>query len=153
MDKIKNILIIAALVVVVIVGIVFIYNSGSSDGLAAALTYSAALNKQEVYNLTKAIIDDIGVSGSLSWDPGAVSSSTIATTSITVSGVALGDLVIASFDSATSTDAWKISGKVSAANTVLVIFESVYDNDLASLNITTSTVRVRVASSTRQSTL
>jgi len=117
--------------------------------IGSALTYSSGLSRIETFNQFADIIRDIkGSTYSGSWDPGAVASTTVATTSVTVSGAALGDYVQVSFDSATSTDAWKISGKVSAANTVMVLMESAYNNGLASLNLATSTLRIRVASST-----
>ena len=128
------------------------FDAYSTSNLGSALTQSAALSRTETFNFLDDVVDDLGASASLVWDPGAITSSTIATTSVTVNGAALGDIVIASLDSGTSTDAWDFSGKVSAANTVLVILQAANDNELASLNLTTTTIRVRVSSSTLQST-
>lgn len=72
------------------------------------------------------------------WNPAGVSSTVMATTSVTITGAALGDIAVASFDSATSTDQWNIHGIVSAADTVMVSLEK---QTVGALDLSTSTAR------------
>ena len=124
----------------------------SGGDLGSALTYSAALSRAETFNYLKGISQDIGVGASATWNPGSMSTSTpLATTTVTVTGAALGDFVVVDFNSATSSERWSISGKVSAANTVLVVMEladAAASDTVTALDISTSTLYVRVASST-----
>lgn len=77
---------------------------------------------------------------STSWNPGAVTSTTTATTSLTLTA-SLGDQVIVSF--ATSTQELALRADVNAANTILVnLFQP--DADAASVNLATSTVKACV---------
>lgn len=81
------------------------------------------------------------------WDPPAFSSTTVASTSIALAGVALGDVVIASFDSATSTVQWYATANIGPAGSstaYLVAVPSTISADAynTALNITTSTLRV-----------
>jgi hypothetical protein len=77
----------------------------------------------------------------LTWNPAAFSSSTQATTTITLTGAALGDIVLSSFDSATSTELWYSRGKVTSANTVTAgLFPA--NSAVVSTNLSTSTLRV-----------
>lgn len=127
--------------------------TNQDDSLGSALTYSGATGRIELYNYLNGIAQDLnaiasstgqGLRATASWDPGAISSTTQATTTLTVTGAALGDFVVASFDSATSTDAWVFSGKVSAADTVMVTLFVPDGGDGASLNLTTSTIYAKV---------
>ena len=60
-----------------------------------------------------------GFEGSATYDPPSLAAGASATTAVTVTGAAVGDVVLASHDSIT-TGGWLISGSVSAANTVRV---------------------------------
>lgn len=80
----------------------------------------------------------------LSWDPAAISSSTSASTTMTLAGVALGDIVTASFGSASSTADWFATGNVAGAGTSTIILQSVPGSATfnAGLDHVTSTARV-----------
>lgn len=78
------------------------------------------------------------------WDPSSISSSTVASTSVAITGVAVGDIMLASFNSATSTDDWYMTANVrntgsSTAYIVPAIGSAAYINGL---NLSTSTLRV-----------
>lgn len=75
------------------------------------------------------------------FNPDAISSTTPALTSVTLTGAALGDTVMVSFASATSSELWFVSGKVTAANTITAgLYPS--NSTVTSTDITTSTLRV-----------
>ena len=128
------------------------FNAGKDVG--STLTYSAALSRIETYNYLADISSDLediasstghGLYATASYNPPplAIASSTYASTTITVTGAAVGDFAIASFGSVTSTDQWALSAKVSAADTVSVTFAYVASST-ASLDLTGETLRVRV---------
>ena len=74
------------------------------------------------------------------WDPDSVSSSTApATLDISNTGASLGDPVIASFDSATSTSQWMVYGKVTGSGTSTISLEGVSG---AAVDLSTSTAKV-----------
>jgi len=160
-DNLLNIGSVVAIVALIAMAAVAIFNENvrievreqqTGETLGSALTYSAAMSKMEVFNFLKGISQDIGVGASASWNPSLMSTSTpLATMTVTVPGAAVGDLVLVSFDSVTSTERWSITGKVSAANTVMVTMEladAAASDSVADLDLDTSTVYVRVASST-----
>ncbi len=86
------------------------------------------------------------ICGSKTWNPDSIASSTdglpgITTTTVAVSGATLGDVVLASFDSATSTEVWTISGKMTSSATATVTMVSY---QTAALDLSTSTVKACV---------
>ena len=73
------------------------------------------------------------------WNPDSVTSTLPATLDIANAGAAIGDVVLASFDSATTTDLWRVDGVVTGAGTTTIRF---FGNAPASLNLTEATARV-----------
>lgn len=82
-----------------------------------------------------------GMSGSTTWDPGAVTTTVVATT-VTVPGAQLGDFAFASMSSMTDADADDLimSAVVSSANTVTVSLLG----DATAANLASGTLRVKV---------
>lgn len=72
-----------------------------------------------------------------SWNPGTVTSTGTATTSVTIQGVSLGDIVIPSF--AQATNGAKLQANVNAANTVYV---RLVNDTGAELALTTAELKV-----------
>lgn len=85
-------------------------------------------------------------STAVTYNPTSFSSSTIASTTVAVTGAVLGDTVLASFDSATSTEQWYGTGRVISAGNVVVNLIAVPGSTAwnAGLDISTSTLRVMV---------
>src|SRR3990167_216617 len=79
-----------------------------------------------------------------SFDPASFSSSTVASTTLALTGTAVGDIVVASFDSATTTQEWYVKANVMGAASTTVEWIAVPGTSSwnAGLNITTSTLRV-----------
>lgn len=84
-------------------------------------------------------IDLVACSSATSWNPGAVGSTTVATTDVTVTGFTLGDIAIASL--ATTTQGL---GVLTSASTTGVIRVTLFqpDFDAAAVDLATTTVRV-----------
>lgn len=129
----------------------------TNTALGVNLTYSSALSRLETYNLFDALIADNNnmlratgqtLTGSGSYSPGVVSTSTQASTTITVTGAAVGDFAIAEFGTTTDVSGadnynkYGLDAKVSAANTVHVLFHSVGGNTTTTLG--SATLRVKV---------
>lgn len=78
------------------------------------------------------------------WNPPAMSSTTVASTSVALSGLALGDIVSANLNAATSSDQWYVTANVKNAGSSTVFLVpstgSAAWND--GLNLTTSTLKV-----------
>lgn len=154
-NNILTIVVIAALVITGVgsfvgKGNVTIDTSGLEAVLGTALNYEAAQSQLVAFNFLQDVVEDLGSTATSSWNPGAIDIDTSATTSVTVTGAALGDFVEVSFDSSTTTDQWKVFGNVQSADTVWVTMESVASS---SVNLTASTLYVRVTSSTLQSSV
>ena len=83
---------------------------------------------------------------SVSWDPPAFSSTTVASTSIVLSGSALGDIHWATFDAATSSVEWYVTANIGPAGSSTI---ALHANESAAaggafnagLNLTTSTIQ------------
>lgn len=136
------------------VGLVAAFQSGKNEGVGSTLTYSAALGRIETYNFLDGIVQDVrnlasstghGLRATATWDPPALSSAstTVASTTVTVSGAALGDFVLASFGSGTSSESWHVVGKVRLADSVTV-FLSYIASSTAALNLSSETVYLKV---------
>ena len=123
--------------------------STQSPALGSALTYSTAQGQLETYNFLKEVVGDFGLSSSTSWNPANIATSTATddaglpntSTTLTMSGATVGDLVLTSFATTTSFDKWFTTGKVIAADTVMV---SLWNTDNVDLNLGAATLRVRV---------
>lgn len=164
----KNILgYIAALVLVVMVlwlGSLQSKNAALQESLNKVTSYVATLGGTTNFNDLS--VDSIAVNGtstvgqividsgstainefncvSTTYDPAAISSTTDATTTIALSGVAPGDIVFSTFDSVTSTENWFITpGGVKAAGSSTVTLKPVVGSAAwnAGLNLTTSTLK------------
>ena len=73
------------------------------------------------------------------WDPASTSSSTApATLDMALSGATVGDIVLASIDSATSTGEWFVSGRVKSTGTTTIMLHSVIGS---ALNLSTVTAK------------
>ena len=131
-----------------------VFNAGKNAGVGSALTYSAALSRIETYNFLEGVSKDLNkiasstghsLAASATWNPNLVSSSTVATTTVTVTGAVVGDFALANLESTTSSEKWSISARVSANNTVLVTL-SHNDAGLSgdTLDLTAQTLNVRV---------
>lgn len=132
-------------------------NLGASNPSSTVISYYSALNKQVLWDAlntmmiditrTHAVVGSMAV-GSASWAPGTISSSSYVTasTTITATGAALGDIVLVSSDSATSTEAAAFSGRVTSANNVQIFPSRV--NTPGAVTFTTSTFYVRVLDAT-----
>jgi hypothetical protein len=59
-------------------------------------------------------------SATASWNPGTINSNACGSTTITVTGAALGDTVLVARGIALNSASWQLTGYVSAANTVTV---------------------------------
>lgn len=83
---------------------------------------------------------------STSFDPASFSSTTVASTSLSVAGLVAGDRVLATFDSVTSTEQWYVVGRVLSTGNAVVNFLAIPGTAAwnAGLNLTTSTLRVMV---------
>lgn len=81
---------------------------------------------------------------SKSFDPASFSSSTVASTSIALSGYALGDTLKANFDSVTSSNQWFVVANPLGAASVTVSWVAVSGSgaEIDGLNLTTSTLEV-----------
>ena len=143
METINKYLSLIVIVAILVFGGI-LYNQNSN--LGSALTYSAARSNLETFNFMKGVSQDVGLGASAAWDPAAITTTTPATTTITVAGAAIGDFVLAQFATTTSNERWSVNGKVTSANTVMVTLDL---NDAgASLNLGSATLYVRAASST-----
>ena len=137
--------------------------------LGAVIGFSGAMSNQALFNSLQSLANDVfkiasstgnGLRAQASWNPNGLSSSSpYTTTTVTVTGAALGDFAFASFDSATSVDDWSLYARVSVADTVLVTMSlnNSTSTSLAGkeLNLTGSTLRVKVyqnASTTLETT-
>lgn len=80
-------------------------------------------------------------SATATWNPGAISSSTAASTTVTVARVALGDICFASLDSSTATEGVSISAFAQAASTTVVTLGFIHPLSL-SVDFATGTLRV-----------
>lgn len=81
------------------------------------------------------------------WNPGAVTSSTNASTIVLTPYATVGDSIVASFNSATSTDRWFVYGNVTAGSGTAAASTTVYmslttSSSTESLDLSTSTVRL-----------
>lgn len=76
-----------------------------------------------------------------SWTPGTITASGHATTSVTVTGAALGYPVVVALSSLTGTDAYLLTGRVSSANTVTV---DLYNYTVGTVVISAGTLSVLV---------
>ena len=79
--------------------------------------------------------------GSATWDPGSVSSGLATTTSVTVTGAAVGDYVVGVSHSQITTAAVVLTGQVTSANTVTVTLANFSGG---AVDLASGTVRVRV---------
>ena len=152
-------------VAVLILGLVGFgaYSAGKGTGteLGVNLTYSSAQSRIETFNLLDDMIEDIyavasssgqGLYANASWNPLPISSSSpSATTTITVSGAAVGDFAIGSLATTTSGGLWSISARVSAADTVMLTLQAVvststsgFYNNAAGLDLGSATAHARV---------
>ena len=89
-------------------------------------------------------LSTVGASGSAdteTWNPGEIATKSSSTTTVTVSGAALGDFVLCSFSLALS--GLMLNGYVSAANTVTVVL---FNPTGASVDLASGTVKVLVFS-------
>ena len=75
----------------------------------------------------------------VSWDPASVTSTTPTTLDIANAGAALGDVVLASFASATTTDLWRVDGVVTGAGTSTI---RLFGNGPTALDLSSATARV-----------
>ena len=136
-------------------------NLGASNPSSSVISYYSSLSKQVLWDSLNSLLMDINkvraplagvIAASATWNPSSMAAATTTgvglgvisgytTTTLTLTGAAVGDFVIVSFDSATSTDLWTISGKVSAASTALI---TIVNYSTAALDLTTSTLRARV---------
>ena len=166
MNKDNNVLFGAIVAIVALIGMAAVSISNenvkietgiqaSNGNLGSALYYSTAQGSKELYTFLSGIIDDLTavraplaglISTSLTWDPANIASSSvyavgITTTTVTTAGAAVGDQVLATFDSATSTELWTVSGRVVSASTTLI---TMVNWGSAALDLTTSTLYVQV---------
>lgn len=88
----------------------------------------------------------LGVASSTTWNPATISSSTAASTTLAVAGLVLGDKVLATFDSATSSAQWYVTAEVYSAGNAAVNINPVIGSAAYTdgLDLSTSTVRVFV---------
>lgn len=84
-------------------------------------------------------IDLIACSSATSWNPGAVSSSTVASTSVTVAGFTLGDILVASLATSTQGLGLFVSASTTGAAVVTLVNPA---RDAAAVDLATTTVRV-----------
>jgi hypothetical protein len=105
-------------------------------------------NQSSLKRLFASVLDDLtairtptaGVlSGSATFDPASLATNTGATTTVSVSGAAVGDFVLASFSA--DLQGITLSGYVSASNTVSVRFQN---GTAGTIDLASGTVRVRV---------
>ncbi len=128
----------------------------ASNDLGATLTYSSARGSIELYNYLDAVTADLvnvrlPLSGVLSYsgviqpDAGAtIAPGNVATSTITVTGAAVGDFVLVSFASSTySTIGVGITGQVTNASTVTLLWQNTASSSTA-FTAASTTVRVRV---------
>ena len=75
------------------------------------------------------------------FNPASITSSTdsYATTSVTVAGAAIGDVVLVTLSTASSSDIWSVDGKITTAGQVNVMLTA-----NATINMTTTTVKACV---------
>lgn len=114
-------------------------SSLTSVGTLTSLTVSGALTAGSL-NLGGATVTDI-LSASFTWDPGTISAGAVATTTVAVTGAAVGDVV-------TLAEVWRATRQdcvmfayVSAADTVTV---GIYNPTGGNINMTSRTGRVVV---------
>lgn len=83
------------------------------------------------------------VCATATWNPGAMSSSTVASTSLLLAGSALGNVTLASFDAVSSTAEWIAEGKVTAVGSTTIFLRPQLGTQayLAGLDLGTSTAR------------
>lgn len=79
------------------------------------------------------------VKATATWDPASIANGATATTTVTVSGAALGDFALASFS--LSLSGLSLSAYISAANTVTVVLTN---NSGAAVNLASGTLAVLV---------
>lgn len=156
----KNVLVLvgAALVVLLVGGFFLIGKSldNQKDVLGSALANSSARGSMELRTqLSDMIKDFTGATYSAAYNPASMPSSTAngalgyASTTVTVTGAAVGDKVAVDFGTSTSADLWVASGKVTAADTVVV---HILNLGGVALDLGSATLRVKVTSSTPLST-
>ena len=96
------------------------------------------------HQVSLSTLSTVGASGSAdteTWNPGEIATKSSSTTTVTVSGAALGDFVLCSFSLALS--GLMLNGYVSAANTVTVVL---FNPTGASVDLASGTVKVLVFS-------
>ena len=103
---------------------------------APSVTTSSALSQVELYTLLVALR---GLDGSATFNPASLIDAAGEETTITVTGAALGDFVLASFS--LDTDGLTVTAWVSAADTVTVRLQN---ESGGTLDIASGTLRVRV---------
>ena len=127
----------------------------SNDALGSALTNSSARGSMELRTQLSDIIKDLtGATYSAAYDPSSFSSSTMASTTITVNGAAVGDYAVVNFATTTSGNQWQAIAKVDAANSVIVNLVAIPGTTAwnSALDLGSATLRVQVSSSTPNST-
>ena len=111
-----------------------------------AYVYTVSTTQAASFNAGVTFVTEVTGSycGTATWNPNAVGSSTVATTSLTVTGLALGDATFAGF-SATTTDIddrkLVLDAEATAADTALVQFSFPRSSD-GTINPVTGTVSV-----------
>ena len=80
------------------------------------------------------------LTGSATWNPGDILAGAYEETTVTVTGVAQGDLVLASFDQLAG-EHFEVEGNVSGSNAVYV---RLHNHDTSTRNLSSGTVRVWV---------
>jgi len=140
----KNIIIAVLAVAVIILGFLYIGKSANLGGFTDEYNPKVFKNTVTLGSSGSAITSYI-CSTNTAYNPGSVSSSTAADTkAIDVGLASLGDPVIASLSSATSTELWYVTAKVTAAGTHATGTLYLRGKDGAAVDLSTTTAKICV---------
>ena len=82
------------------------------------------------------------LTGTATWDPGSIADGAMTSTTVTVTGAALGDLVLSCSDTVAVPAGATLTGQVTASNTVTV---TLFNKTGGNLDLASGTIRVVVA--------
>lgn len=161
MNKAQKLIVGVVVVAVIALGLAFLLSGGSFLGRTATGPQHLQLEwfkegilagRNSQFEISPTGTVRVGASGTplsnyqcatATWNPGVMSSSTVASTSLLLDGSVLANPVLASFENVSSSVEWMAEGKVSANGSTTIVLRPLFGTQayLAGLNLGTSTAR------------